>query len=103
MGLLLSGMKKDSGYDSVMRIQRSENGETVFALSGRMNSEHIAELEELLRAEPTGRHVELNLKDLTLVGQDAIEFFVRCEEQGITLRNCAPYVREWIKRQRGQQ
>ena len=86
----------------MLRIQRSGNGETVFALSGRMGDEHITELEELFGAEPVGRQIVLNLKDLTLVGQDVIDFFARCEERGITLRNCAPYVREWITRQRGQ-
>jgi len=86
----------------VLRIQRSGNGETVFALSGRMENEHIVELEELLLAEPAGRGIVLDLKDLTLVGQDEIDFFTRCEERGITLRNCAPYIREWITGQRSQ-
>jgi len=87
----------------VLRIQRLTNGETVLALIGRMNHEHIAELETLLAAEPVGRRVVLNLKDLTLVGQDEIDFFTRCEERGITLRHCAPYIREWIRRQRDRQ
>ena len=87
----------------MLRIRRSGNGETVFALTGRMENEHIVELEELLGAEPPGRSIVLNLKDLTLVGQDEIDFFARCEERGITLRNCAPYIREWITGQRGQQ
>lgn len=86
----------------MLRIQRSGNGETVFALSGRMENEHIVELEELLLAEPAGRGIVLDLKDLTLVGQDEIDFFTRCEERGITLRNCAPYIREWITGQRSQ-
>jgi hypothetical protein len=91
------------GDVQVLRIERSGNGETVFTLSGRMTDEHIVELDGLLQAEPPGRHVVLNLKDLILVGQDEIEFLARCEEQGITLRNCAPYIREWITRQRVQQ
>jgi hypothetical protein len=68
-----------------------------------MENEHIGELEALLGAEPAGRSIVLNLKDLTLVGQNEIEFFARCEERGITLRNCAPYIREWITGQRDQQ
>jgi len=86
----------------VLRIQRSGNGETVFALSGRMANEHVVEMEELLRAEPAGRKIVLNLKNLTLAGQDEIDFFARCERQGIKLTNCPPYIREWITRQRGR-
>ena len=86
----------------MLRIQRSGNGETVFAISGRMRGEHIFELENLLAAEPKGQHVVLNLKDLILAGQDVIDFLARCEERGIALRNCAPYIREWITRQRSQ-
>ena len=85
----------------MLKIQRSAKGETVFGLSGRMEKEHIVEMEKLLGAEPAGRRIILNLKDITLAGQDEIYFFARCEERGIALTNCAPYIREWITRQRG--
>jgi anti-anti-sigma regulatory factor len=84
----------------MLRIQRSSNGQVVFTLSGRMDEEHIAELDTLIRSETNGRHIVLDLKDLTLAGQDAIGFLQRCEADGITLMNCAAYVREWITRQR---
>lgn len=51
-----------------------------------MDSESIAELERLFRSEANGRHVILDLKDLTLANQ-AINFFERCEADGITLKN----------------
>jgi hypothetical protein len=84
----------------MLRIQRSENGEVVFTLSGQMDEEPIAELEKLLNSEASGRRMVLDLKDLTLVNEDAIIFLERCESNSITLQNCPPYVREWIKRQR---
>jgi hypothetical protein len=84
----------------VFKIQRSGNGVTVIALSGRMETEHIVELEKLLEAEPPGRRVVLDLKHVTLAGQSEIDFFAQCEERGITLANCAPYIREWISSQR---
>jgi hypothetical protein len=84
----------------MLRIQRSENGEVVFTLSGQMDEGDIAELETLIRSEANGRRIVLDLKDLTLVGRDAISFLERCEAGGITLKNCAGYVREWITRQR---
>jgi anti-anti-sigma regulatory factor len=84
----------------MLRIQRSSNGQVVFTVSGRIDEEHIAELETLISSEANGRHIVLDLKNLTLAGQDAIRFLVRCEADGITLTNCAGYVREWITRQR---
>ena len=84
----------------MLRIQRSSNGQVVFALSGRIDEEHIAELETLIRSEANGRRIVLDLKDLTLAGQEAISFLERCEADGIALMNCAVYVREWITRQR---
>jgi anti-anti-sigma regulatory factor len=84
----------------MLRIQRSGNGEVVFTLSGRMDEEAISELERLIRSEVDGRGIVLDLKDLTLVGRDAINSLERWEADGITLKNCAGYVCEWITRQR---
>jgi anti-anti-sigma regulatory factor len=84
----------------MLRIRRSANGQVVFTLSGRMDEEHIAELETLIGSEPKGRQIVLDLKDLTLVGRVAISFLERCEANGVTLRNCSGYVREWITRER---
>jgi hypothetical protein len=71
----------------------------VFKVSGRMDSESIAELERVFRSE-ANRHVILDLQDLTLANQDAINFLERCEAGGITLKNCPAYIREWIMSQK---
>jgi hypothetical protein len=34
-----------------------------------------------------------------MVGRDTVVFLASCEADGITLVNCADYVREWITRQ----
>ena len=84
----------------MLRIRRWANGEVVFTLSGQMDEEAIAELETLMNSETNGRHIVLDLKDLTLVNEAAITFFVRCEANGIALKNCPAYVREWINAKR---
>jgi hypothetical protein len=83
----------------MLRIHRKANGDVVFTLSGRIDTEHIAELETLIGAEGKDRRIILNLKDMTLTGQDGIAFLAQCEAAGISLVNCDPYVREWITRQ----
>jgi anti-anti-sigma regulatory factor len=84
----------------MLKIQRSGNGEVVFKLSGRIDKENVAELQALIGAEVSGQHIVLDLRDVTLVGQDGIIFLAECVGIGITLANCPPYVREWITRQR---
>ena len=68
----------------------------VFTVSGQIHEEHIAELEALIAAELKDRRIIIDLKDMTLTGQDGIAFLARCEAGGIALENCDPYVREWI-------
>jgi hypothetical protein len=80
----------------MLRIHRRENGDVVFTLSDRFDKEHIAEMEALIGAEGKERHIILDLKDMTLTGQDGIAFLAQCEAAGIALANCDPYVREWI-------
>ena len=84
----------------MLRIGRKTNGDVVITLSGRIDKEHIAELEALIAAEGTDRRIILDLKELTLTGQDGMAFLAQCEASGITLANCDPYLREWIARQR---
>jgi len=85
----------------MLRIQRTADGDVVFALSGRIDKEHIPELEALIAAEGKDRRIILDLRDMTLTGQDGINFLAQCEAADIGLANCDPYVREWITRQKG--
>ncbi len=80
----------------MLKITRAANGEVVFKLSGRMGAENVAELEKLFSAEAGGRLIVLDLKDLTLVDQDAVSFLRRCEADSLQLRNCPAYIRKWI-------
>ena len=84
----------------MLKIERTANGEVVFKLSGRMGAENVSELETLISAEPSGQRIVLDLKDLRLVDQDGVSFFGRCEANGIELKNCPAYVREWITGER---
>lgn len=84
----------------MLKITRAANGELVLTLSGRMRAEDIGELETLTRAEASGRHIVLDLKDLTLVDHDVVSFLRLCEAEGMQLKNCPAYIREWLSRLR---
>jgi len=80
----------------MLRIERSPNGNVIFTLSGRIESEGVDELQRLFGLETVDHHIVLDLRDLTLVDRNAVKFLARCETTGIKLKNCPAYVREWI-------
>jgi anti-anti-sigma regulatory factor len=84
----------------MLKIQRKANG--VFTVSGRLDAGNVGELSALVAAEPAGRPLVLDLKDLVLVDRDAVRFLRVRERNGIVLRNCPPYIRTWMAREGGQ-
>ena len=84
----------------MLRIGRTNNGEIVLAVSGRMQSENVSDLKNLIDAEAEGRRVVLDLKELVLVDRATVRFLKRCDSNGIELRNCSAYIRDWISRER---
>ena len=82
-----------------LRIERSvRQGITVFALSGRMNAEEVAELKALFDADY--RNIILDLRDVRLADRNAVRFLRGCEADGMKLENCPAYVREWMDREK---
>jgi anti-anti-sigma regulatory factor len=80
----------------MFKITRASNGEVIFKLSGQLGGESVGELEALISAETGDRQIVLDLKDLTLVDQDIVSFLKHGEANGIQLKNCPAYIREWI-------
>jgi hypothetical protein len=94
----------------MLRIERSANGQVVFTLSGRMQAEDIEQFQQLLIVEAPGQQLIFDLRDVTLVNQDAVTFLAQCEANGIKIENCPLHIRNWIdqekrrnKRRRGQE
>jgi len=83
------------------RIETAARGRfTVFILSGRIETQAIAELRRLFELETDYRDIVLDLKDVSLVDRDVMGFLARCEADGVKLENCAPYIREWMEREK---
>ena len=84
------------------KIERTtDGGRVVLRLSGRLRSEHLTEL-RLLIAD-SGLPVVLDLDDVIQLDVETILFLGKCRMQGIELRNCSPYIREWMDRERDQE
>ena len=82
------------------RIERlvSEEVLVVLRVSGRIHAEHVDMLRELLGLEEV--KVVVDLREVTLVDREAVSFLALSEAQGVELRNCAAYLREWVDRER---
>ena len=84
----------------MLRIERSENGQVVFTLSGRMQTEDIEQFQQLLVVETPGRRLMFDLRDLTIVNQDAVTFLADCEAKGTKLESCPLHIRNWINQEK---
>ena len=84
----------------MLKIQRSSNGDVVFALIGRIEMEHVAELQRLFSLEAADHHIALDLKDVVRVDRDAVKILSRWEADSITLKNCPAYIRQWINQEK---
>ena len=80
----------------MLRIERSANGQVVFTLIGRMQTEDIEQVQQLLVVETPGQPVMFDLRDVTLVNQDVVSFLADCEAKGIKLDSCPLHIRNWI-------
>ncbi|HLK64308.1 MAG TPA: hypothetical protein VKU19_12760 [Bryobacteraceae bacterium] len=83
----------------MLRIERESDGcATRLLLSGRIQSDGI----DCIRSAMSGGCARkiLDLNEVTLVDIRVIRFLNRCEEEGVELAGCPPYVREWILRER---
>ncbi|MBV8099896.1 MAG: STAS domain-containing protein [Verrucomicrobia bacterium] len=85
----------------MQKITRQKNGEVVFSVSGRVDSGNMAELKRLISDEAKAQRIVLDLSELTLVDEEAVRFLKACEANGIELKNCPTYVRQWITKDRG--
>ena len=73
-------------------------GSTTLRLIGRMQAEHVSEIERQIGQ--SGTKVSLDLEELTLVDVQVVRFLGTCEIRGIRVLNCSPYIADWIARER---
>jgi hypothetical protein len=85
----------------MLKIERSATSEAVvYLLSGRIDEEHIGELQAALDAE-TGA-IKLDLREITRVDRESLPNLARWHDSGIEFLNCPAYLRNWIERVRSK-
>ena len=84
------------------RIDRllAERDLVVLRISGRIAGDDVDVLRSALDQERGA--IAIDLAEVGLVDRSAVNLLVLSETRGVELRNCPPYVREWIAREREQ-
>ncbi len=80
------------------RVVSAENLVVLF-ISGRITGEHVDILWGVLEQESGG--FAIDLKNV-LVDREAVKLLALSETNGTELRNCPPYIREWVTRERAE-
>ena len=93
-----TGLRVALSIHGMLKIQRYEDkGCAFFALSGRIEESHVSELQQLFDAEAEATSITLDLEEVKLVDREAVKFLAACKARGFKLKQCPPYIREWIE------
>ena len=86
----------------MLRIEKDSGGcVTKLRLSGRIQSDQIASIQSEMGDDCTSKI--LDLREVMLVDLAVVRFLITCEDEGIELLQCPPYVREWMLRERAEE
>ncbi len=82
----------------MMRIEVLRDGDTVtLRISGEVDEQHLTAIQgEVRRCRPL---IVLDLAEATFVDRAVVRFLAAQEGEGVELRNCPRYIRQWIGRE----
>ena len=83
-----------------LKIRKSRDiRSSIVHLSGRIESDHLSELQKITAASESGGIV-FDLAEVKLADRDSVRFLAHCETDGIELKNCPAFIREWIEKEK---
>jgi len=66
--------------------------------SGELRSEHLDQVKTEL--QKSGASAVLDFWEVNLADVEGVRFLNACEETGISVVHCSPYIRRWMSRER---
>ena len=72
----------------------------VLRISGRIAQDDVEILRAAIQRERGA--IAIDLEEVSVVDRGAVSLMALGEARGIELRNCPPYIREWISREHEQ-
>ena len=86
----------------MLRIEKDSDGCVIkLQLSGRIQSDQIASIRSEMDRGCASKI--LDLSEVMLVDLGVVRFLIACEDEGVELRQCPAYVREWMLRERAEE
>lgn len=70
----------------------------MLCISGEISGQSVETLRNALQRE--AGPLALDLKNVSLVDHEAVQFLALTEYSGVELRNCPAYVRAWVTREK---
>lgn len=84
-----------AGNEMTLRIERIEKR---IRLIGEFRVEHLDQVKtETERCESP---VVLDLEEVDLIDLEGVWFLNACQEKGISVLHCSPYIRQWMLQER---
>ena len=71
---------------------------TIIRLAGRLQSHDLRELKAQLEGDWS--QMGLDFEGVTLVDVEVVRFLNACDDAGVELVHCSPYIREWMIREK---
>ena len=85
-----------------IRIEKETHRlKTMIRVSGRLQLAHLEELKTQLEAAQS--RIVLDLHGVTLVDVETVRFLNACEQEGVEILHCWPYIQEWMRREKGNE
>jgi len=85
----------------MLKIEKDSGGcVSRLRLSGRIQWDQIPSIRSEMDDGCASKTVDLS--EVTLVDLEVIRFLICCEDEGIELVHCPPYVRQWMRRERAE-
>ena len=78
----------------------SVGNQTILKVIGRLQSKNLPELAAQIAIH--GANAILDMDEVMPVDVEVVRFLIKVESSGSQLRNCPPYIREWMTRERGR-
>jgi hypothetical protein len=84
------------------RIDRlvNDSGQVALRISGQITGDDVDVLRAAIDQERAA--VAIDLEEVGVIDRAAVSLLTLGEERGLALRNCPPYIREWVDRERAQ-
>jgi hypothetical protein len=98
----IAAPERHKSAEMTWRIDRVVGGDDNVALciSGRITRRDVDALRNVIEEEASA--VAIDLRNVVLIDREAVKFLAQREFNGTVLRNCPPYIREWVTRERAE-